>query len=712
MIDKTKYIEKGVSRFPFVYIQGASGTGKTTALHMWMEKHPENTYVMNPTSLSLDIDSDTYIIFDPVRLDLDYTAFLSHSHIIFCGQEPLSLPFLTLLWRGKLGILSQSCWMFSLQETAQVVTGSLPYQKVYQYTYGWPALVCMLDQLSYLYPQYSCEQLFLCVEMKEFLKDCLFTSLSEVEKEVLMYALSLPWIEKDMFEMDGVIDSLTQKGLLYYDQHYRLIPFLRLYASSISFDCYEKMGMYYKGHGHIVEALYCFEKDLILFKELCIDCYKEIPWLNYDYKKVFEFDNKNPYIVYLKAMYAYQHQQDYEIYVHKLEKMPHADVNLLINLYYISYSVSNEQWMKYVEMLPDNHYSLYSVLGYSPSALCGLRDLSSFFACSKREENQNRKIWKEKFDKKTCQIFDLARIEYYYETNQLETLPETIFTSMSSNSLCYLYLLYKFKLKYDTIEMQDIIETLESELKQNFIAKSLCTYYTFDLEVMLFWLKNNTSTLSESNYYIHYLQAKGNILIKQYEKANKLLSQLIPYLRQYKRMYLLADCQFLQAIIHYEKSGSKTALKDMIETFGIGNNFRYIELYTQYGRASLDVLTMYIDWLKQNKFDGWTSKKKYNYGNVLRMPREDYLELLCRKAKKGQKNMAWNFETKQEALTMMESLVLQCVGKGMSNNQICAELHLKLPTVKGHISNIFKKLEVKNRNQAVLVAQKQGLIHL
>lgn len=46
----------------------------------------------------------------------------------------------------------------------------------------------------------------------------------------------------------------------------------------------------------------------------------------------------------------------------------------------------------------------------------------------------------------------------------------------------------------------------------------------------------------------------------------------------------------------------------------------------------------------------------------------------------------------------------------MSNAEICEELDLKLPTVKGHIYNLFKKLEVKNRGQAVVRAKELGLL--
>ena len=50
---------------------------------------------------------------------------------------------------------------------------------------------------------------------------------------------------------------------------------------------------------------------------------------------------------------------------------------------------------------------------------------------------------------------------------------------------------------------------------------------------------------------------------------------------------------------------------------------------------------------------------------------------------------------------MTETVILQYLAQGLTNDQICKEMNLKLPTVKGHIYNIYKKMNVKNRVQAV-----------
>ena len=61
-------------------------------------------------------------------------------------------------------------------------------------------------------------------------------------------------------------------------------------------------------------------------------------------------------------------------------------------------------------------------------------------------------------------------------------------------------------------------------------------------------------------------------------------------------------------------------------------------------------------------------------------------------------------------LTEREREVLTLVGKGGSNKEIALQLSLSEKTVKNHIANIFSKLHVYDRTQAVLYAIRQGLV--
>jgi DNA-binding NarL/FixJ family response regulator len=61
-------------------------------------------------------------------------------------------------------------------------------------------------------------------------------------------------------------------------------------------------------------------------------------------------------------------------------------------------------------------------------------------------------------------------------------------------------------------------------------------------------------------------------------------------------------------------------------------------------------------------------------------------------------------------LTQREFEVLGLVGQGLSNKEIARQLGISEKTVKNHISNIFSKLHVCDRTQAVLYAIRKGLV--
>ena len=63
-----------------------------------------------------------------------------------------------------------------------------------------------------------------------------------------------------------------------------------------------------------------------------------------------------------------------------------------------------------------------------------------------------------------------------------------------------------------------------------------------------------------------------------------------------------------------------------------------------------------------------------------------------------------------EPLTAREKEILKMVSQGASNNDIAEKLYVREVTVKTHLNSIFKKLKVKNRTQAVLLAMQMRII--
>ncbi|MEQ8417557.1 MAG: response regulator transcription factor [Imperialibacter sp.] len=65
---------------------------------------------------------------------------------------------------------------------------------------------------------------------------------------------------------------------------------------------------------------------------------------------------------------------------------------------------------------------------------------------------------------------------------------------------------------------------------------------------------------------------------------------------------------------------------------------------------------------------------------------------------------------KETGISQRELEVLQLMAAGKSNQEIADQLFVSLNTVKTHLKNLFEKLEVGRRTQAVDKARKLGIV--
>jgi DNA-binding NarL/FixJ family response regulator len=66
--------------------------------------------------------------------------------------------------------------------------------------------------------------------------------------------------------------------------------------------------------------------------------------------------------------------------------------------------------------------------------------------------------------------------------------------------------------------------------------------------------------------------------------------------------------------------------------------------------------------------------------------------------------------TASGALTLRQLEVVTMLARGFSNKEIARELDVAERTVKAHVTAVLDALQAKNRTQAVIVAQQQGLL--
>lgn len=472
--------------------------------------------------------------------------------------------------------------------------------------------------------------------------------------------------------------------------------------------------------------------------------YDQIPFLGISWDEVMEWKESQPSLIYLRGMYFYRKKnfKDLEKEIARLDALDEKSRELdeiRLNLLYVMPGISMEQWLDVLKQLEGSNYRLFGFLGDSSSILCGLRDLTELYACTRNEEKKRERIWKEKLDRDAQTAYAAAKIEYFLEIARESELQEEdrifLLELLKIEGVQNLAVKEDFCLgalhilcKWQRIEEHPKIETsiqkacefLMKEARKITAnnAETVNTWYSLrngKKENLLRWMHYNHDeyplNVGEENYVMLFFQAKGYILHNQYEKAERMLTALIPYFQLYHKSLLLAEALFLKAIAAKGKGKKTSMLRSVIESFVVCGNNRYVRIYTQYGRKGKEVLEEYVEWMKNNSPGGWHRKKKYNYGNVLRMPLEDYLETILRMAKKEVKNYIGMEELEQEEhLTGMETVLLLHLSQGMSNAEICKELNLKMSTVKTHLYSLYKKMGVNSRTQAVVRGKELGVV--
>lgn len=140
------------------------------------------------------------------------------------------------------------------------------------------------------------------------------------------------------------------------------------------------------------------------------------------------------------------------------------------------------------------------------------------------------------------------------------------------------------------------------------------------------------------------------------------------------------------------------------------------EIHQRYPRVRIIALTSFAE---QNMVHGALQAGAIGYlqknvtakelGNAIRSACEGRMTL-SPEAAQILANSAAQPHIPSGQLTERERDVLKCLADGLNNNEIAQKLVVSLGTVKFHISNIFQKLGVDGRVEAVKLAIEQKLV--
>jgi LuxR family maltose regulon positive regulatory protein len=189
-------------------------------------------------------------------------------------------------------------------------------------------------------------------------------------------------------------------------------------------------------------------------------------------------------------------------------------------------------------------------------------------------------------------------------------------------------------------------------------------------------------------------QVRVMLALKDFQLALELLQRLLAWAREHALVGYEIDSLCLLALIHYQLGNTAEATAAINKSLSLAEPEGYLRTFTDAGPSLGRLLRVASD---SGKPPGYVQK-------ILATWQEAYAP--------GKVDRPITLESGEiiEPLSQRETEVLGLVAEGLSNQQIADRLVISLGTVKAHTSNIYRKLDVNNRTQAIARARTLNLL--
>ena len=681
------------------------------------------------------------------------------------GEIPGEL--LEFVWNGSLSLVYPDSFWFTRAETARYLRACrspLDPEQTYDFTRGWAGLLALLVRIQKQMTEvWTPRELYSRYEVRRYIADRILKRLPEEEREILLRCASFPRMDRELAALlwqepqQDAEERLFMRGLLLYQPgraSWFVHPAIRREFPERA-DREQRLTAlrWYEDRGLQREALECClgADDPRELRNFLIRNFRSAAWLPGSLETVLETaDLQTPELFYLKWMELYFKQENRLLrqYTERLEhSLAEAERQggasakwreVFLNITYLRPDIRLKTWLEYLEQYsrPGEKICLYNLLGESVSFLSGLRDLTELFACGAGEKNRQEKLWRERLDPMARMAYRLAEMEYAFLTDRVHSGSEELrglLDEIGEEShwqlrMGKLYLMFLLSEGGEvSSQNRDQCEKLWQSLvgEEDVICRynGMALYYLTEArwgrkEDIIRWVKDTGGDLSNrrGKTRMHLAaQVKVQMYLGNYAQAGRLLEDLMPYFEKNCIWRFRAEALFQKALCERELGRAQESVRWMAESLQEAEPYRYVRIYTGYGKKGREMLEAYRQVLESGDTRMTHGKRPYKYGNVRNMPYRDWLDYIIRKARKNERNSAMDQEIRTaefrvEKLTVTERMILQYLGGGYSNQEIGREMNVKISTVKSHIYSIYKKLGVSSRIQAVQKGREEGLL--
>lgn len=189
--------------------------------------------------------------------------------------------------------------------------------------------------------------------------------------------------------------------------------------------------------------------------------------------------------------------------------------------------------------------------------------------------------------------------------------------------------------------------------------------------------------------YQYMMKIRTYLALGRYEEAAGLSQRLYVYFKGYRRTYLDMENEILKAIIQYRmKAGNwKETLKEVLFRT---ESYHFIDIVAKEGIAVRELLGESEDQCLHKEY----GDRLLQAVNSMALFYPNYLK---------------EQEPQTEELTETEDKILHLYKEGIAAKEICDLCCFSYNTLKFHNKNIYKKLGVNNRTEAVRAAKEMDL---
>lgn len=189
----------------------------------------------------------------------------------------------------------------------------------------------------------------------------------------------------------------------------------------------------------------------------------------------------------------------------------------------------------------------------------------------------------------------------------------------------------------------------------------------------------------------YMVKMRAYIILGKYLSVTALAQRLMPLLEAGKRYMDCCELHLIWAMSDHADGRTKEALEHLKAALELSERYGYDRLIADEGKRVYELLKLYRNDNTKSPYLAWIT------------------ELTEITASQFPRYLKTQLPEKPE-MTAKELRVLRLLAENYSNMQIAQELDIAFDTVKTHCRNIFGKLQVRNRSQAVQRAVEFGII--